>query len=137
MTFFVDTSVLLELLSADAADHEWCQEKIAEAKAGGPVFVSDVVFSEFSVGMKDVAEVNAAISAFDLARCGYTDEARFRAAKAFRAYKDDNKGPKDGVLPDFFIGALAASEGQPLLTRDTKKVCSYFPDLQVVAPPPR
>ena len=135
MTSFVDTSVLFELLKTDAADHQWCCDKLAEAKELGPVFVSDAVFSEFSVGMKEVAEVNETITAFALARCGYTDEALFRAAKAFRKYKEDHKGPKEGVLPDFFIGALAASEGKPLLTRDTKKVCSYFPDLEVIAPP--
>lgn len=134
MTSFVDTSVLFDLIQADARDHVWCRERVEEAKEAGPVFVSDAAFSEFSYGMKDVAEVNEVITSLALARCGYTDEALFRAAKAFRAYKEDNKGPKDGVLPDFFIGALAEAEGRPLITRDTKKVCTYFPNLEVIAP---
>jgi predicted nucleic acid-binding protein len=134
MTSFVDTSVLFDLIQADAVHHAWCREKVEEAKGAGPVFVSDAAFSEFSYGMRDVAEVNQVISSLALARCGYTDEALFRAAKAFRQYKEDNKGPKDGVLPEFFIGPLAEVEEKPLITRDTKKVCTYFPKLQVVAP---
>jgi predicted nucleic acid-binding protein len=136
MTSFFDTSVLFDLIQSDAEHHNWCREKIAEAKAQGPVFVSDAAFSEFSYDMSDIVEVNQAIFSLALARCGYTDEALFRAAKAFRKYREENKGPKSGVLPDFFIGAMAEAEGKPLITRDTKKVCTYFPDLQVVSPQP-
>ncbi|MBS3929130.1 MAG: PIN domain-containing protein [Sphingomonadales bacterium] len=134
MTSFVDTSVLFELLETDAKDHQWCRDHIAKAKALGPVFVSDAAYSELSYGMKSVAEVDEAISALALARCGYTDAALFRAAKAFRKYKEENKGPKEGVLPDFFIGALAETEKKPLITRDTKKVSTYFPDLEIISP---
>lgn len=134
MTSFVDTSVLLDLIKADAKDHAWCRERVEKAKGAGPVFISDAAFSEFSYGMQSVVEVNQVISSLALARCGYTDEALFRAAKAFRQYKEDNKGPKEGVLPDFFIGALAETEGKPLITRDTKKVCAYFPKLEIIAP---
>jgi predicted nucleic acid-binding protein len=134
MTSFVDTSVLFDLIKSDAKHHEWCRERVSEAKEQGPVFVSDAAFSEFSYDMENIAQVNEAISSLALARCGYTDESLFRAAKAFRKYREENKGPKGGVLPDFFIGALAEAEGRPLITRDTKKVCTYFPDLEVISP---
>jgi len=43
-------------------------------------------------------------------------------------------GSKLQVLPDFFIGAHAAVEGWPLLTRDASRFRTYFPTLEVVAP---
>jgi predicted nucleic acid-binding protein len=38
------------------------------------------------------------------------------------------------MLPDFFIGAHAAVEGRPLLTRDANRFKTYFPALDVIAP---
>jgi predicted nucleic acid-binding protein len=134
MTCFVDTSILFDLLDAACEYHAWSFTEVEKAKIQGPVFVSDLAFCEFSYDMQDAASVDAVVSSFALARCGYTDEALFRAAKAYRAYKEDNKGPKAGVLPDFLIGALADAEGKPLITRDTKKVGKYFPSLQTVSP---
>jgi len=36
--------------------------------------------------------------------------------------------------PDFFIGAHAAVEGWPLLTRDARRFKTCFPTLDVIAP---
>jgi predicted nucleic acid-binding protein len=38
------------------------------------------------------------------------------------------------VLLDFFIGAHAAVEGWPLLTRDASRFRTYFRGLEVLAP---
>src|ERR1043165_321525 len=125
MTIFVDTSVLFDLLEEDAEHKPWSVERMETAKAAGPVYVSDIVYSEFSYGMVDVAEVNEAISSLALARCGYSDATLFRAAKAFRQYRETTEGNKTNVLPDFLIGALAEVEGHPLLTRDPKRIRTY------------
>jgi predicted nucleic acid-binding protein len=59
--------------------------------------------------------------------------ALFLAAKAFVQYRR-RRGNKLQVLPDFFIGAHAAVEGWPLLTRDASRFRTYFPTLEVIAP---
>ena len=43
-------------------------------------------------------------------------------------------GGEAQVLPDFFVGAHAAVNDWPLLTRDAARFRSYFPGLAVVAP---
>jgi predicted nucleic acid-binding protein len=59
--------------------------------------------------------------------------ALFLAAKAF-AQNRRRGGSRQQVLPDFFIGAHAAVEGWPLLTRDARRFRTYFPTLEVLAP---
>jgi predicted nucleic acid-binding protein len=60
--------------------------------------------------------------------------ALFLAAKAYASYRRRRGGSKAPVLPDFFIGAHAAVEGWPLLTRDAARFSTYFPGLRVIAP---
>lgn len=59
--------------------------------------------------------------------------ALFLAAKAYAQYRKRG-GSKQQVLPDFFIGAHAAVEGWPLLTRDATRFRTCFPTLEVLAP---
>ena len=59
--------------------------------------------------------------------------ALFLAGKAFGQYRRRGGG-KTQVLPDFFIGAHAAVNGWPLLTRDASRFRTYFPGMKVLAP---
>jgi predicted nucleic acid-binding protein len=59
--------------------------------------------------------------------------ALFLAAKACAQYRRRG-GSKLQVPPDFFVGAHAAVEGWPLLTRDASRFKTYFPTLDVLAP---
>jgi predicted nucleic acid-binding protein len=36
------------------------------------------------------------------------------------------------VLADFFIGAQASAEGWPILTRDTRRYRTYFPNVDLL-----
>lgn len=59
--------------------------------------------------------------------------ALFLAGKVFRQYRKAG-GTRTGVLPDFFMGAHAAVQELPLLTRDLGRYRSYFPSLRLIAP---
>jgi len=133
MTTFVDTSVLLDLLDDQSAHYAWSSAEFAKAKATGPVVVSDVVYSELSVTLQTEQETDAVISKLALVRCGYSNQALFRAGKAYAQYRR-NRGQKLNVLPDFFVGALADVEEAPVLTRDPRKVQTYFPAVDIISP---
>jgi predicted nucleic acid-binding protein len=59
--------------------------------------------------------------------------ALFLAGKAFAHYPRRGGG-KAQVLPDFVVGAHAAVQNWPLLTRDASRLRTCFPRLVVLTP---
>lgn len=135
MTIFLDTNIVIALLDNGHKYHAWSKAEL-EKSDRRPAVVSDVVYCEVSVGMPDQATLDRAIADLSLERFPFKDEALFRAGKAFKTYRDVNKGMKTGVLPDFLIGAIAEAENTPLMTTNEKDFTGYFDNLQLVSPPP-
>lgn len=131
----LDTSALIDLLNAQAKRHPAVFGKFLEYKISGMVFITDTVFSEASVGMPSMAALQTALGEFGIARVSASDEALYLAGQVYAAYKKSKgDGKKDGVLPDFLIGAVAQIEGLALITFNDKDFVSRFPQLEVVAP---
>lgn len=84
--------------------------------------------------MKNQNEVDTAIQLLGLERTGNSDSALFRAGKACQMYKKANKGPKEGVLPDFLIGAVAEDRNAVLMTANPRDYVNYFPKVQLIQP---
>lgn len=134
MTTFLDTNIIVALLDDTHIHHAWSVEELKNRKIEGPAIVSDIVYCEVSVGMKNQAEVDEAINKLGLERIRCRDEALVRAGVAFKEYRDANKGPKLGVLPDFIIGAVAETENAPLMTVNGKDFTGYFPGVALITP---
>ena len=49
-------------------------------------------------------------------------------------YRNEAKGTRTGVLPDFFIGAQAQTEGWASLSRDATRYKRYFPEVSLICP---
>lgn len=60
-------------------------------------------------------------------------EAAFFAGQVFLRYRQEG-GTKRSPLPDFYIGAHALTAGYLLLSCDSKRYRTYFPDLDLIAP---
>lgn len=134
MTTFLDTNIVIALLDEAHHHHAWSVEELVKRKQVGPAIVSDIVYCEVSVGMKDKAEVDTAMAQLGLERIRCRDEALVRAGKAFKKYREQNQGPKNGVLPDFLIGSVAEMEGAPLMTANDKDFIGYFPEVEFICP---
>src|SRR5258706_13294706 len=65
--------------------------------------------------------------------CRHLELPCFLAGKAFTQYRRAG-GIRTGVLADFFIGAHAAVEELPLLTRDSRRYRHYFPTVVLITP---
>lgn len=135
MTTFMDSSILISLIKTTEPNHQWSVNEFNVRKQAGPVVISDVVYSEVSVSMKDVGEINQVLGALGVERYPGSDHALFGAGRAYHTYKKSNKGPKTSLLPDFFIGADADQEGAPLMTDNARDFTKYFPNLVLIVPP--
>jgi len=129
----VDTSVVLDVLSDDPQWCSWSKSRLIEGSEGSGLAINDVVYAELSIGYDDRSDLETTLAEWHLAFWPITRPALFGAGKAFQRYRRQ-RGAKTGVLPDFFIGAHAAAEGWPLLTRDATRIRTYFPTVRVIAP---
>ncbi len=129
----VDTNVLLDLVTADANWAEWSQGQLEAAAFRGPLVINDLVYAEFSLGFRRIEEVDGVLAAARIETIAIPREVLFLAGKAFQRYRAAG-GARGSVLPDFFIGAHAATAKLPPLTRDTRRHRRHFPTAQLLAP---
>jgi predicted nucleic acid-binding protein len=130
----VDSNVLLDLVTDDPNWSEWSLAQLEQAALAGPIFINDVVYAETSIRYDRMEALDMMLAETMIEIASMPRSALFLAGKAFRRYRAAG-GTRTGVLPDFFIGAHAAVEGWPLLTRDAGRYRSYFPRLTLIAPP--
>jgi predicted nucleic acid-binding protein len=129
----VDTNVLVDVLQNDP---DWADWSIAQMRAQArlhALVINPVIYAEMSLSFSTLEALEAVVRTLGLELREIPRPALFLAAKAYAQYRRRG-GRKGQVLPDFFIGAHAAVEGWPLLTRDAARFRTCFPTLEVLAP---
>jgi predicted nucleic acid-binding protein len=129
----VDSNVLLDVLTEDATWYSWSSEALAEAADRGYVAVNPLVYAEVSIAFEEVEALDDALPPDVFLRLPLPWPAAFLAGRCFLAYRRAG-GERRSPLPDFYIGAHAAVERIPLLTRDTARYRAYLPGLKLIAP---
>jgi predicted nucleic acid-binding protein len=129
----VDSSVLLDVVTDDAAWSEWSGQMLAVAGDDGRLVINPIIYAEVSTGFDRIEELDEAVPASEFEREPLPYEAGFLAGKAFLAYRRRG-GERRSPLPDFYIGAHAAIRGYRLLTRDAARYRTSFPTLQLITP---
>jgi hypothetical protein len=129
----VDSNVLLDVLTEDARWLEWSSAVLASVSTTAALVINPIVFAEVSVAFARIEDVDEALSGTVFRREPLSYEAAFLAGKAFVRYRRRG-GVRSSPLPDFFIGAHAATAGYRLLTRDPRRYRNQFPTLELVSP---
>ena len=129
----IDSNVLLDLVTDGEAWADWSQVQLERAAMRGPLVINDVIYAEVSTRYATVEAVDAALSELNIDVAKLPRTALFLAGKAYLRYRTAG-GVRTGVLADFFIGAHAAVEELPLLTRDTRRYRNYFPTVRLISP---
>jgi predicted nucleic acid-binding protein len=129
----VDSNVLIDVATNDPVWSEWSQQQLTTAATVDELAINDLVYAELSVGYAGVDELDRAIQRVGITLAPIPRAALFIAGRVFQRYRAAG-GIRTGVLPDFFLGAHAAVAGVRLLTRDTRRYRTYFPELTLIAP---
>jgi predicted nucleic acid-binding protein len=129
----VDTDVPLDLTATEKRWADWSQAMLEAAALRGALGINDVVHAELSVGYDRIEDCDAFLDDLGIRFLAMPRGALFLAGKAFRAYRRRG-GQRNAILPDFLIGAHAAHETLPLLTRDPRRYRASFPRLTLLAP---
>jgi predicted nucleic acid-binding protein len=129
----VDTNVILDLVTDDTTWADWSLLQLEAASLKGPLIINDAVYAELSVRFGRIEDLDAVLDEAGLVLQPIPRPALFLAGKVFQRYRTAG-GTRNGVLPDFFIGAHAAVAELPLLTRDIARYRTYFPSVALIAP---
>ena len=128
---FVDSCVLLDLFTDDPNWGEWSENILEQYSQTNTLYINSIVYTEISIGFNKIEEVEKAISELGIKVLEIPREALFLTGKAYLKYRK-NKGTKSSPLPDFFIGAHVSVENFDLITRDTNKYTTYFPQVKLI-----
>ena len=129
----VDSNVLLDILEKDPLWYSWSAAVVENVADRSRLVINAVIYSEVSVHYSRIEDLEAALPKSIFEREPIPYEAAFLAGKSFLTYRRKG-GTRRSPLPDFFIGAHAAVAGYRLLTRDTVRYRTYFPELSLITP---
>ena len=96
--------------------------------------IDPIIYAEVSIRFERIEDLEEALPASMFRRDSLPWEAAFLGGKCFTRYRRRG-GVKQSPLPDFYIGAHSAVAGMTLMTRDGSRYRTYFPSLEIVAPP--
>jgi len=129
----VDSCVVLDLAKPQSEWFEWSASTLELLDETNTLVINPIIYAECAIGYEMIEEVEAFFDTLGFAIPDLPREALFLAGKAYVQYRR-NKGSRQNVLPDFFIGAHAAVRGYSLVTRDRGRFSSYFPSVALITP---
>jgi hypothetical protein len=133
MTLF-DTSVLLDIATADPVWLSWSQQELRNAASQGPVAINPIIQAELAPAFSSERELESWLDRRIFVRLPLPYAGAWITAQAFLKYRRSG-GLKTSPLPDFYIGAHAEVDQLTLVTRDAARYRSYFPKVTLIAPP--
>ncbi len=125
----LDSNVLIEIIQQPNSPlNEWLYLRRA-----GDLRINPIIFAELSPSFAQCDQLSAYLTVAGIQIEPLTLEECFRAGWVHVEYRRRG-GERTTILPDFLIGAQAATRGWPLVTRDRKGSASYFPELTIIDP---
>ncbi len=133
MTTAIDSSVVLDVLTADPARAPAALEALRRARRAGLLVACPVVWAELRAFFPSSRRMAEAFSAAQLEFDPFDEASSNLAGEMWQSYRRRG-GQRTRLIADFLIGAHAQVRGGRLLTRDRGFFRRYFPGLEVIEP---
>jgi predicted nucleic acid-binding protein len=127
----VDSSVLIDVIESKPIWGVWSVKQLFECSRREPLAINIVIYAEISRAFLNAQSLDTFLKNASILMIDIPNHAGFSAARAHDAYRAAG-GVRSATLPDFFIGAHASTTNSELLTRDPKRVRTYFPDIRLI-----
>jgi predicted nucleic acid-binding protein len=132
----VDSSVILDVLSADTDHSATSLSALRRASQEGRLVVGECVIAEIRPVFRDAEAFQEFLVDWGLEFVPSSLQSAARAGEMLLQMLARKKRREGRVLPDFLIGAHARENADRLLARDRGFLRDYFSDLKVWDPSP-
>lgn len=131
----VDSSVLLDVLTADPEFGERSKAALESAYDRGALVACDVVWAEVRAHFEDAGQFEAVCSTIGLEFDPLSSESASLAGQLWReSCRSGERRSRGRVVADVMIGAHALVQADALLARDRGFYAQSFGDLVVIDP---
>ena len=134
MKVAVDSSVLLDVLGADAVHGEKSREALRVAYDTGAIVACEIVWTEVRAHFETNEEFSEAMQLLGIRFEAISDDAAMKAGQLWRDLRRDRAATRIRVVADFLIGAHAMIQSDALLTRDRGFYRTRFKGLRIIEP---
>lgn len=128
-----DSNIILDLINVVPRWSEWSGRWFQACGETDAMVINQIILAEAAARIEKFSDVAPMLSGIGLIYEGLPMEAAHLAGKTHYEYRKRG-GSRERILPDFLIGAHAATKRYRILTRDQARYRSYFPDLEVISP---
>jgi len=129
----VDTNVLIDILTSDPTWETWSATMLRQRSGHGRLLINEIVYAELAGRYSTQQALDSIIERLELHFEWLPKSALHLAGQTFTNYRRSG-GTRSSILADFFIGAHAAVMQLPIVTRDTKRYRTHFPDVELISP---
>jgi len=129
----VDSSIILDVLTADPSFADASERLLRQASREGRLIIGECVLAEIFPALDKEADFKEFLTDWHLEFVPSSCESAVTAGRYFARYLSrDSKTNR--VLPDFLIAAHALTHADRLLARDRGYLRDYFTKLKVLCP---
>jgi hypothetical protein len=131
----IDSSVILDVLTADRTFADASERALRDASREGSLILNECVLAEIFPAFREKNELEEFLADWQLEFVASTVKSAVLAGECFARYLRRRRGQRR-ILADFLIAAHAQVHADRLIARDRGYLRDYFSALKLIDPSP-